>query len=238
MPRRPALCPAALQRPVTDGWLGTPELPGYRAGNVVARLADLPAVDPDHLYFNLLLLDAQGQLQDHHSGPCLSMGRLLTVDERSRYVRVVAELMRHAPSDDRGLSAIAQALNFVRDRGVQGDRLLLAAQLVDEACSEDAVEATLVHLLTLSLGADEAAREVAAVVEQLAASPRPPAGDQDPVRPATAASPGRASAVTAGHTLQAQVRNVVRRVGKTQARRYLREQTGLPLVPAPDLLGV
>ena len=42
----------------TDGWLGTRELPGYRAGRVVAKLDDLPAIDPDHLYFDLLLLDA------------------------------------------------------------------------------------------------------------------------------------------------------------------------------------
>ncbi len=237
MPRSPTLRPAALQRPVTDGWLGTPELPGYRAGNVVARLADLPAVDPDHLYFNLLLLDAEGRLQDHHSGPCRSMDRLLTVDERSRYVRVVAELMRHAPSDDRGLSAIGQALSFVRDRGIKGDRLLLAAQLVDEACSDDAVAANLVHLLTLSLGADEAARELAAVVEQLGVCQRPLANGAD-IRGASAAAPVSAATLAGSHTLHAQVRCVVRQVGKTQARRYLREQTGLALVPAPDLLGV
>jgi len=70
-----------------DGWLGTRELPGYRAGNVVAKLADLPQVDPDHLYFDLLLLDAKGQLRDNHSGPCHALPSGLpqdahTLDER------------------------------------------------------------------------------------------------------------------------------------------------------------
>lgn len=235
--RSPSMRPAALQRPVSDGWLGTRELPGYRAGNVVARLADLPAVDPDHLYFNLLLLDAEGQLQDHHSGPCLSMDRRYSVDERSRYVRVVAELMRHAPSDDRGLSAIGQALHFVRDRGIQGDRLLLAAQLVDEACSEDAVVVNLAHMLTLSLGEDEATRELASVLQQMAAAATPPMRAHG-IQPVTAASAAVTGAVPDKPGLQAQVRCVVRWVGKAQARRFLRNRIGLALVPTPDLLGV
>lgn len=205
----------------SDGWLGTPELPGYRAGNVVARLSDLPAVDPDHLYFNLLLLGADGQLQDLHSGPCPPMRRHLTLDERSRYVRVVAELVRHAPSADRGLSAMGSALDFVRERGIQGDRLLLAAQLLDEASSDAAVVANLVHLLNLSLGADEARREVTQVAAQLSAG-----------LPATGALPLAAAG------LVAQVAWLVQCVGKAKARRYLRDKIDLALVPAPDLLGV
>lgn len=205
----------------TDGWLGTRELPGYRAGNVVARLSDLPAVDPDHLYFNLLLLDADGQLQDLHSGPCPSVHRHLTVDDRSRYVRVVAELVRHAPSDDRGLSAIGQALSFVRERGIQGDSLMLAAQLLDEAGSEAALVANLVHLLTLSLGADEACREIANVLAELAGG---------------LLAPGAVPTGPVG--LPAQVAWLVQRLGKAKARRYLRDKIDLALVPAPDLLGV
>ena len=79
------LRPPALHRSPTDGWLGTRELPGYRAGNVVAKLDDLPQVDPDHLYFDLLLLDAGGQLQDNHSGPCHAVARRQSLDERSRF---------------------------------------------------------------------------------------------------------------------------------------------------------
>ena len=211
--------PPALHLP-TDGWLGTRELPAYRAGNVVARLSDLPSVDAEHLYFNLLLLDADGQLQDLHSGPCPSVHRHRTIDDRSRYVRVVAELVRHAPSDDRGLSAIGQALSFVRERGIALDRLMLAAQLLDEASSEAALVANLVYLLTLSLGTDEARREIDAVVAQLA-SPALPA--DLPV--------GQAG-------LQAQLAWLVQRLGKAKARRFLRDRIDLALVPAPDLLGV
>ena len=223
--------------PPTDGWLGTRELPGYRAGNVVARLSDLPSVDPKHLYFNLLLLGADGQLQDLHSGPCPSVNRALTIEDRSRYVRVVAELVRHAPSDDRGLSALGQALSFVRERGIQGDRLVLAAQLLDEASSEAAVVANLAHLLTLSLGDDEARREIDIVVTQLANGSaqaiRQVAGRSHPASAVLAdgVPPGPAG-------LLAQVAWVVQRQGKAKARRYLRDKLDLALVPAPELLGV
>lgn len=228
--------PQPLHLP-TDGWLGTRELPGYRAGNVVARLSDLPLVDPEHLYFNLLLLDDDGQLQDLHCGPCQSVNRRLTIDDRSRYVRVVAELVRHAPSDDRGLSAIGQALSFVRERGIQGDRLQLAAQLLDDASSEAAVAANLVHMLSLSLGADEARREIDIVVAELergATAEAPPA----PGRPRSADRADIPGMPAGPAGLPAQVAWVVHRLGKSKARRYLRDKIGLALLPDPDLLGV
>ena len=37
-----------------DGWLGTRELPGYRAGALIVRFADLPGVDAEHLYLDVL----------------------------------------------------------------------------------------------------------------------------------------------------------------------------------------
>ncbi len=228
---------SAPPRPSSDGWLGTRELPGYRAGNVVARLADLPSVDPDHLYFNLLLLDAAGQLQDHHSGPCPSLGRQWSIDERSRYVRVVAELLRHAPSEDRGLSAVGQALTFVRERGIAGDRLLLAAQLLDEACSDSAVVASLAHLLALSLGIDEAPSEMGLVVRRLADQVGLDAFDAaGRLAPVADVASGVDRINSRG--LAAQVGFVVRKIGKARSRRYLREATGLALVPTPELLGV
>lgn len=222
----------------SDGWLGTRELPGYRAGNVVARLSDLPTVDAEHLYFNLLLLDADGQLQDLHSGPCPSVPRRQTIDDRSRYVRVVAELARHAPSADRGLSAMGQALSFVRERGIQGDRLMLAVQLLDEASSETAVVANLVHLLTLSLGAEEACREIDAVVAQMPPAQAAPASLQGYGQPQTPDAPPTAALAPGPAALSAQVAWLVQRLGKAKARRYLRDKIDLALVPAPDLLGI
>ena len=208
----------APHRPPTDGWVGTRELPGYRAGNVVVKLDDLPGVAPDHFYFDLLLLGAGGRVEDTHSGPCGALARQRSLDERSRFVRVVAELLRHAPADERGLAAIGQVLSFIRERGVGADALVLAAQLLDDACSEGVVVASLNHLLELSLGAEEAQREMCDVVARLAQAPE--SGDIN------------------GGGLAAQVSYVVRTVGKARARRYLREGTAFKLVPTPEMFGV
>ena len=131
---------------------------------------------------------------------------------------MVAELLRHAPADDRGLAAIGQVLSFIRERGVGADALVLAAQLLDEACSEGVVVASLNHLLELSLGAEEAQREMCDVVARLAQAPE--------------------SGGINGGGLAAQVSYVVRTVGKARARRYLREGTAVKLVPTPDMFGV
>lgn len=224
-------------RSPTDGWLGTPTLPGYRAGNVVVRLDDLPRVDPDHLYFDLLLLDADDRLQDCHSGPCVALAREQSVDDRARFVRVVAELVRHAPLDARDLSAIGQALTFVRLRGVEADRLVLAAQLLDDACSEGAVVASLVHVLELSLGAEEA---LAVLRDAVRASANAAPVDYHRAIEAAAAptANGREAPGTNESALALQVGCVVRQVGKTRARRYLREVTDFALVPTPAVLGM
>jgi hypothetical protein len=231
--------PAPLSRPhrgPTDGWLGTPELPGYRAGNVVAKLDDLPQVDADHLYFDLLLLDADGALQDSLSGPCRALARARPNEERSRFVRVVAELVRHVPGDARGLSAIGQAIGLLRHVGIDKDRLMLAAQLIDDACSEAAVVASLVHMLELSLGADEAPRVLADVVADVAQRPAPPTNGSRARPPAAATVDDPARVNAAG--LPAQVAYIARRLGKAQLRRSLRDATDFALVPTPELLGV
>ena len=225
-------------RPNTDGWLGTHELPGYRAGNVVARLDDLPEVDPHHLYFDLLLLDAAGQTQDNHSGPCLALAREHSLEERSRFVRVVAELVRHLPDDVDGLTALGRAVSYLRETGVAPSRLIAAAQLLDDVCSEPAVVANLNHMLELSMGEDEARRTMAEVVADLARQ----AGfgeldsvtDEPPTEPADFDSRVR-SINDSG--LATQVAYVVRTVGKARARRYLREATDFQMIPHPDLLG-
>lgn len=226
-------------RPPTDGWLGTRELPGYRAGSIVVKLDDLPAVDPDHLYFDLLWLDGDGLPRHTHSGPCQALARQKSLDERSRFVRVVAELVRHAPSDDRGLSAIAPALDFIREGGIEPDRLVTAAQLLDNVCTERAVVASLNQVLKLSLGEDEARRALSDVVVKLAHTSGWGTADDDGGSPPADACGvhRRVSAINHGG-LAAQVSYIVQAVGKTRARRYLREATAFELVPRPDMFGV
>lgn len=218
-----------------DGWVGPRELPGYRAGNVVARLADLPDVYPDHLYFNLLLLDEGGQLQDDHSGPCYAIGRRHSIDERSRFVRVVAELVRHAPSADRGLSAIGQALTYIRSVGVDNERAILAAQLLDDVSSEQAVVLSLIDLLEMSLGVDEAPLVMRDVVAGVAHRPVPVARPSRPL--ARAERDAEIRGVNDGG-LPDQVSFIVRTVGKSHARRYLREAIHFTLVPTPEMFEV
>ena len=226
-------------RSPTDGWLGTLERPGYRAGNVVAKLDDLPEVDPHHLYFDLLLLDARGRTQDNHSGPCLALTRQQSIDERSRFVRVVAELVRHSASDARGLTAIGRVLTFLRERGVALDRLIAAAQLLDEVCSERAVTESLNHLLELSLGEEEAQRTMCDVVAVLARNSGFGAFDPLPAAPgSTGADLERRVEGINNSGLSVQVSYLVRTVGKARARHYLREVTDFEMVPKPDMFGI
>lgn len=197
-----------------DGWVGTRELPGYRAGAVVVRLSDLPGVDAAHLYFDLLLLDESGRTEETHSGPCPSLRRDQPLEQRSRFVRVVAELLRHAPDPERGLAGLGAALTYIRENGVEGPQLAAAAQRVDAGCSEAALVASLCHVLRLSFGDLDAGASLGAVLAKVA--------------------PG----VSTSGELEEQVRLLVRCVGKAQARRRLREATDFELLPGPDLLGV
>jgi hypothetical protein len=235
----PTLRPGPRHRSPTDGWLGTRELPGYRAGNVVAKLDDLPEVDSDHLYFDLLLLDAGGHTQDNHSGPCYALAREHPLDDRSRFVRVVAELVCHAPSDSHGLTALGRALTFIRERGVEADRLIAAAQLLDEACSERAVTESLNHVLELALGEEEARRTMCDVVLGLARNSGFGPFDADPASSQVAAPDfdSRVSDIN-NSGLAMQVFYVVRTIGKTRARRYLREVTDFEMVPKAEMFGI
>jgi hypothetical protein len=205
----------------SDGWLGTPELPGYRAGNVVVRLDNLPRVDPDHFYCDLLLLDASGCMQDNCSGPCGALTHERSPDERSRFVRVVAELVRHAVDDVQGLAAINQPLTILRERGVGSEGLILAAQLLDNVCGEEVVIASLVQQLELSLGADEAPLVLREIVDALGAR-----ADHDHL-----------DRINEGG-LDMQVAYIVHTVGKANARRFLRGVMPFDLVPLPEMLGV
>lgn len=196
-----------------DGWIGTPELPGYRAGTVIVRLADLPGVDPAHLYLDVLRLGDDGRTEETHSGPCSGLHRDLPLEARSRFVRVVAELLRHTPDPQRGLAGLGPALTALRENGIEGHQLALAVQQLDAVCTEPALVASLVHVLLLSLGEDDAITSLDALLARLAPQAR------------------------AGDTLADRVGLLVRCVGRAQARRRLREATDFDLLPTPELLG-
>jgi hypothetical protein len=197
-----------------DGWLGTRELPGYRAGSVIVRFADLPGVDAAHLYLDVLRLGEQGRIDETVSGICPAMPHAQPLDARSRFVRVVAELLRHAADARRGLVGLGPAIALLREQGIEGPQLAVAAQHLDSACSEDALAASLAHMLVLSLGEEEAC----ATLEALLARLLPHA--------------------VAGSELIDQVGLLVRRVGRAQARRRLREASDFELLPTPELLGL
>jgi len=206
----------------SDGWVGTRELPGYRAGQVVVKLADLPGVAAHHLYFDLLLLDADGRTDDTHSGPCAAMQRGQSLDLRSRFVRVVAELLRHAPDAGRGLAGLGAALTHIREYGIEGARLAAAAQQLDVACSDAALAASLSHMLVLSLGEDEAHYVMQGVLHKLAR-----------IQVLDPATLQRSDA-----DLNEQVSCVVRLLGRVRARRFLREATDFELLPSAEILGL
>jgi hypothetical protein len=227
----------AAKRPATDGWLGTPDFPGYRAGNVVAWLNDLPEVYPEHCYFDVVLLDGGGRLQDSHSGPCYAIPRQRPPHERSSFVRVVAELLRHAASRELGFSAMGQALAVIREQGVDIDHIRLAAQLLDDASSDAAVIASLNDLLELSLGAEEAVRSMSTVVADLAQESGWGALEALGRQQACAEDAGDGTR-TAERDLTSQVSFVVATVGKARARRYLRAAINFDLLPMPQMLGV
>lgn len=196
-----------------DGWIGTRELPGYRAGVVIVRLADLPGVDPAHLYLDVLRLGDTGRTEETQSGPCRGLRRDQPLEARSRFVRVVAELLRHAPDPQRGLAGLAPALGALRENGIEGAQLALAVQQLDAACSEPALVASLVSVLLMSLGEDDAIAALDTLLARLAPQAR------------------------AGDTLADRVGLLVRCVGRAQARRRLREATDFDLLPTPELLG-
>lgn len=233
-----ALPPPALPlQPPVDGWVGTVELPGYRADRIVAKLDLLTEVDPDHLYFDLLLLDPQGRTQDNHSGPCLAMKRSLSLEQRSCFVRMVAELVRHLADEPRGLSGVARALAFIRENGVGMGRLVAAAQMLDEECCERAVTRGLGHMLQLCLGTDEASTAMREVVAGLARSSGFGALDAPaPEVPLPLGFDERVEAIN-DSGLVSQVNYVVRTVGKGRARHFLRETTDFHLVPQPEMFG-
>jgi hypothetical protein len=213
---------ARLHRPAFDGWIGIPEYPGYRAGALVAKLSHLPAVAAHHLYFDVLLLDAGGRTEDAHGGICVCLALDTPLEDRSRFVRVVAELLRHAADDSRRFHALARPLAVLREQGIARGPLLAAAQLLDNAASERAVARSLVDMLVLSLGEDEAQAVLDDVIERLT---RNRLIDDE------------LGAIHAGD-LQAQTAFLVHTLGKHRARRHLRAATLFDLLPSAEMLGL
>lgn len=210
------------EEPSPDGWLGTDEEPGYRAGQVVVKLADLPVVDDRHLYLDLLLLDDDARIADSHSGPCLALGREQPAEARARFVRVVAEMLRHAPDPERGFNGLSAVLTMLRERGIDGVWLGQVVQQLDAACSEAALAAALSQMLALSLGEDEARAALRDITARLARS-MPPADGGWPAPDAD---------------LPALTACIVHVIGRARARRYLREATDFALLPTAELLGL
>jgi hypothetical protein len=150
-----------------------------------------------------------------------------------RFVRVVAELVRHVSLDTRGLAPIGQALRLIRERGVEAAGLAIAAQLIDTFCDEDVIVASLMQALELSLGS---AKHRGGCVTWSRGWPASRGfGELDDGGVLTTT---QSAGDGARQRLNAQVLYVVRTVSKVRARHYLREMTDCTLIPTPDLLGV
>jgi hypothetical protein len=142
--------------------------------------------------------------------------------------------MRHAPSEDRGLSGVGQAINVVRERGIEPDRLVLAAQLLDDVSAVGAVVASLKQLLELNLGVEEAPLVLCEVVVKLMGTDSTRAKADDVKKSISGPHDDEATVNEGG--LATQLSYIVRTVGKARARRYLRGVIDLLLVPTPEIL--
>lgn len=202
-----------------DGWLGTPAFPGYRAGRIVARLVPSPRAGDDQLYLDLLLLDAAGRTQEAVSGACTCLSADTSNDERSRFVCIAAELLRHAGNEAGRFGAISAAAAMVREQGVGRAVLMSAARLLDMACSEATLVHSLADMLEHSLGADEARHSTAEVLARL-------------LRTHVISAPLSAPESADLHEL---LHLLVQGLGKHRARHMLRMGTDFDLVPAPEM---
>ena len=202
-----------------DGWMGTPQFPGYRAGSVIVRLSYLPQVAQQQLYLDVLLLDRNGRTCEALSGACSSLGIAASPDARSRFVCLIAELLRHAGDDERRFGAIAPAVAQLRELGVERAPLMAAAKVLDVACSEACVIDSLADMLEHSLGEDDAQRTAAEILDRL-------------VRTRVIHAGGPADGSLA---LKEQLAALVRGLGKHRIRHVLRMSTMFDLVPQVEM---
>ncbi len=218
-PRRAPWRQTRQRDDASDGWLGTPAFPGYRAGRIVGRLAHLPHLAPGQLYLDVLLLDAAGRTSEAVSGACACLSADASEDERSRFVCVSAELLRHAGNEAGRFSAIAAAVAMLREQGVDRAVLMSAARLLDLACSDATLVHSLADMLERSLGEDEARDSVADVLARLL---------RTHVIAAPMTLPDDAELPELLHLL-------IQGVGKHRARHLLRMGTDFDLVPSLEM---
>lgn len=202
-----------------DGWLGTPDFPGYRAGRIVVRLSPPTRVAPGLLYGEAHLLDAQGKTCDAVRGACACLPLSATIEARSRFVCVSAELLCHAADDGLRFGAIAQVVAQLRDQGVGRAPLMAAARLLDVASSEESVIESLADMLVSSFGEDEARPALDDIVARLV---RTRHVNQE-LRAPMAASLGE------------QLMLLVRGLGKHRVRHVLRMASDFDLLPQIEM---
>lgn len=208
-----------------DGWLGLPDLPGYRAGRVTVKLCRAPHV-AGALYLDVLLLDAHGEVEDSQSGVCSALAPEADEEALAAYVRVLAELLRPAWVEPTGLSASAAAIAFLRERPPGEETLRTAVCMLDRAWHEATVAHGLAGMLMRWLGPEDALETACAFVARLARTPTP---QQD--APFAVQREHRLHGV-----LEALLLFVVRALGKGRARHELAAFTGAPLLPTAQIL--
>ena len=208
-----------------EGWLGLPELPGYRAGRVSVKLCRAPHV-AGALYLDVLLLDPHGEVEDSQSGVCSALPPAAGEDALAAYVRVLAEALRPAWAEPTGLSSSAAAIAFLRERPPSAATLRTAVCMLDRAWHEATLAHALADMLMRWLGPEDALETACAFVGRLAHAPTPP---QD--APFAVQREHRLHGV-----LEALLLFVVRALGKGEARRGLSEFSGTPLLPTAQIL--
>lgn len=227
-PRRPGPGVPAPPDPVgtrEDGWLGLPDLPGYRAGRVAVKLCRAPHV-PEALYLDVLLFDAHGEVEDNQSGLCNALPTQAEDAALAAYVRTLAELLRPAWAEPTGLTSSAHAIAYLREHAPGDEAVRTAASMLDSAWHEATVAHGLAGMLMRWLGPEDALETACAFVGRLARQP----GPQDDA-PFGVQREHRLHGV-----LEALLLFAVRAVGKGQARRRLSEFSGAPLLPTAQIL--
>lgn len=202
-----------------DGWLGTPAFPGYRAGRSVVRLSHQPRTAPNHLYSEWHLLDALGKTSDALQGACICLPLTSSVEARSRFVCVSAELLRHAAADDFQFGGVAQVVAQLRELGVERAPLMAAARLLDVASSEESVIESLADMLVHSFGEDEARSTLDTIVARLVRSRHVGADLHAP----------------ASSNLREQLMLLVHGLGKHRVRHVLRMGSDFDLLPQIEM---
>lgn len=201
-----------------DGWLGTPAFPGYRAGRIVVRLTQLPHQAAGELTLDVLLLDDAGRTSEATSGACTCLGA--NPDDRSRFVCIGAELLRHAGNEPGRFGAITAAVAMLREQGVGRAVLMSAARQLDLACSEATLVHSLADMLERCLGEEDARDTVADVLARL-------------LRTHVIAAP---LTIPPCADLSELLHLLVQGLGKHRARHVLRMATFFDLVPSLEMV--